>query len=466
MKVTTETLPERQLKLQIEIDDDRHAAAMEQAYRRLAPRVRIRGFRPGKAPRALIEKEIGHHRLLDEAMDIVVPEAYREALEQESIVPVASPEVELVSHEPLVFTATVPLEPVVDLGDYQSIRIPRAPITVTDEEVEESLTELRRRQGTLEPVDRAAASGDVIRGNVKATSGDRTLFEQDEIEFRLSEDTLASLPGLADMLIGMKKGETKESSAVIPDDYQDESIRGETVNYTVTVHDVKEEKLAEANDEFAKEVNEEFETLDALRQRIREDLQRSAEETARPAYETACLDALVEKATVEFPAVMIEHEVDHILEEQANLDPGDPRALEIYMQRMNKSEAEARESVRPDAERRLLRSLVLSKFADTEGITIGPEDVDAEIETMVGQAGEQADLIRRIFGSDQGRENLARTLLTRKTFARLTGMANGESESPAAEATEATETTDEATEEKKPARRPARSRRSAPKTSE
>ena len=134
MKVTTETLPERQVLLQIEVDDDQHAEAMESAYKKLAPRVQIPGFRPGKAPRPLIEKQLGRHRLLDEAMDILLPKVYREALDEQELDPVAQPSVELVSHEPLVFKATVPLQPLVDLDDYNSLRLPR-------EKVEELLKE-------------------------------------------------------------------------------------------------------------------------------------------------------------------------------------------------------------------------------------------------------------------------------------------------------------------------------------
>jgi len=179
VKVTTETLPERQVKLQIEVDEERHAQAIEQAYKRLAPRVRIPGFRPGKAPRPLIEKQLGRHRLLDEAMDQLIPVLYQEALDEQSLTPIAQPSVELVSHEPLVFTALVPLRPEVDLGDLSALSIPRETETVPDERVEEAITDLRRRYGTMEPVDREAQKGDIIRGNVKAELEGEVLYEQD-----------------------------------------------------------------------------------------------------------------------------------------------------------------------------------------------------------------------------------------------------------------------------------------------
>jgi trigger factor len=139
MKVTSENLPDRQVKLQIEADEQRHAEAMEQAYKRLAPRVQIRGFRAGKAPRPLIEKQLGHHRILDEAMDILIPDLYTQAVKEQELDPVAGPSVEVVSEEPLVFTATVPLQPVTDLGDYQALRVEREDVEVSDEEVQQEI---------------------------------------------------------------------------------------------------------------------------------------------------------------------------------------------------------------------------------------------------------------------------------------------------------------------------------------
>ncbi|HEX5370954.1 MAG TPA: trigger factor [Dehalococcoidia bacterium] len=432
MKVTTETLPERQVKLQIEVDDDRHHQAIETAYKKLAPRVQIPGFRPGKAPRPLIEKQLGRHRLLDEAMELLVPQVYKEVLEEQDIDPVAQPSVELVSHEPLVFTATVPLQPVVDIGDYQALRLPREELTVDDAQVEESIDELRRRYGTIEPVDREAAAGDVLRADIKATIGDDSLFAADDIEFRVTDEALSSLPGLTEILIGMKKGDDVTKTADVAADFSDERMAGQTVTYHVKLHEVKEEKLAELNDEFAKEIGEGFETLLALRARIREDIQKAQEERALSDYQTAAVDALAERATLEYAPVMLEHEIDHILEDQANLDPRDPRSQMIYLQRLNKTEQEVRESVREEAEQRMRRSLVLSQFAAAEDITVEDADIDAEIDTMAASSGEQGDMIRQLFGNEGARDSLSRSLLTRKTLARLVEIA-GQTDEPEAE---------------------------------
>jgi trigger factor len=453
VKVTSETLPERQVKLQIEIDDEQQSQAMEKAYKKLAPRVRIRGFRPGKAPRALIEKEIGHHRLLDEAMDIILPDAYKEALEKEDLTPVAQPTVELVSHEPLVFSATVPLQPSIELNDYNAIRVQREATSVTDEEIEKTMTDLRRRYGTVEPVDRPIESGDIVTAGIHATTEELVnLVDQDEIEFRFVEDTFASLPGLYELFLGLTKGDEVEQTVTIAEDFEDERLKGKPITYKVAVKEVKVEIPAEENDAFAKEVAEDLESIQALRDRIRDDIQKGKDDAALREFESKVLDALTEVATVEFAPVMVDHEIEHILEEQANLDPRDPRAVDLYIQRMGKSEEEVKDSVRADAQLRLKRSLVLSKFAETEGIKVEDADIDAEIETMAASAGEQGDLIRTIFNGEQGRQNLERQLLTRKTFARLVEIAGGDTTSTEAEAPE-----------KKPA---PKSRRSSPRKTE
>jgi len=442
VKITTETLPERQVKLQIEIEDDQHAKAMEQAYKRLAPRVQIPGFRAGKAPRALIEKQIGHHRLLDEAMDILIPEAYKEAIAENDINPVAQPSVELVSHEPLVFTATIPLQPVIDLGDYHELRLPRERQSVTDEQVDESMQELRRRYGTIEPVDRAAQKGDVIRGDIRAAVDDKPIFEQEEIEYRLTDEALASLPGLADAIVGMSKGESKDATHDVDAEFEDPRLAGKTVSHHIVVGDVKEEKLAEENDEFAKQVGESFESVQALRDYLRETLQKNLDDTELRTYEALVVDALLARATIEFPQVLLDHEIEHLLEDQANLDPRDQRAQELYLERLGKSEEEVRETVRPEAELKLRRSLVLSHFAEAENISVSDEEVQDELFRITKDAGEQGMAILRLFDTDEGRATLRRSQLTRKTLTRLVELASGEA---------ASETQVEATREVAPA---------------
>jgi trigger factor len=423
LRITAEPLPQRQVLLEIEVEPERHNEAVEKAYRKLAPRVRIPGFRPGKAPRSMIEKQIGRHRLLDEAMDILVPDVYKEALEKEDLEPVANPALELVSHEPFVFKATVPLKPEVDLGDYQALRVPKEATSVSEEQVEDTLTTLRRRYGTIEPVERPAQKGDVIRGSLTAEVDGSTLYDHKDLEYRLSDESLSSLPGLADSIVGLEKGADITTSVRVDADFADQRLAGKDVTYRILVEDIKEEKLAELDDSFAKEVGEGFENVDDLRNRVKSDILSVEEDAALHRYHNAVIDALLEQSTLEYPSVMVEREIDRVLEEQANLDPRDPRAQELYLARLGKSEEEVRDSVREAAEMRMRRSLVLSRFAEAENITVTHEEIDQEIDTMVASTGEQADAIRRVFGTQNGHATVERTLLTRKTLERLVEVA-------------------------------------------
>jgi trigger factor len=279
----------------------------------------------------------------------------------------------------------------------------------------------------------------------------------------------------------MKKGDEVEQTVTAPEDFADERLKGKPIVYKVSVTEIKEEILADEDDAFAKQVSEDFENVAALRERVREDIQKAQDDTELRDYEAKILDALTDVATVEFAQVMVDHEIEHILEEQANLDPRDPRAVDIYIARMGKSEEEVKEQVRPDAELRLKRSLVLSKFAETEGIKVEEEDVQAEIEQMASTAGEQADLIRTIFNGEQGRQNIERQLLTRKTFGRLVEIADAggapaaapkarASKKAAAESTatepEASAAESEASEGDDAEKKPSKARRSSPRKAE
>jgi trigger factor len=322
-------------------------------------------------------------------------------------------------------------------------------VAVSEEQVEDTLTTLRRRYGTIEPVERPAQKGDVIRGSISAeVEGGGKLFDQQDLEYRLTDESLQSLPGLADTIVGLSKGADVTTQVKVEEGFEDGRIAGKNVTYHVVVEDVKEEKLAELDDAFAKEVGEGFDTVDALKDRLRSDILSVEEDAALHTYHNEVIDALVAQSKIEYPAVMLEREIDRILEEQANLDPRDPRAQELYIARIGKSEEEVRDQVRAEAEARLRRSLVLSQFAEAENITVTHEEIDAEIDKMAASAGEQADAMRRLFGTENGHATIQRTLLTRRTLERLVELAS-------ADGTEATA-----------AAKPSKKRRAAPRGAE
>jgi trigger factor len=407
----------------IEVEPERLDDAREKAVRKLAPRAKVPGFRPGKAPAAMVRRYFGEERILDEALDVLVPVVYREAVEaDESIDPIARPRLVVETTEPLVVKATIPVRPTIELGDYESVRVNVEPITVDEARVEETLQILRKRSATLEPIERELAWNDVARINVQATVEGETLVEQQDAEVQLVEDRDVLFPGFEEALLGHKKGEAFEFDLAVPEEIKSEKFAGKQAHFTVSVEETKEEVLPELDDEFTKQVGEGFETVDALRERIRDDIHKAEEERLNDRYHDEILGELVDRATVEFPPVMLESEVDRLLHDRAgHIERGED--LERYLAGIGKTEEEVREELRPIADIRLRRSLVLSKVSEAEHIEVADEEVDAEIEKLTSSAGPQGAQLRQLFSSEDGRGTIRRNLLTRKTLARLVEIA-------------------------------------------
>lgn len=424
MKITSERLPESRVLLEIEVDNERLEKAMNQAYRRVVNKARIPGFRPGKAPRAMVERYLGRETLLNEALDHLVPEVYEEALEQEHIDAIASPELEMPQLDPVIVKATVPIRPSIDLSDYRSIRIETEEPSVDEHVVDNTIEQLQHRYATIEAVDRPIELGDIVRVDLKTTADGEVYFDHKDAEFAVTAEDTANLPGLAEGLVGLSRGDSKEFSVDVPEDATGTTLAGKHLTYEVLIHEIKVEHLPELNDEFAGMVGEGYPTMEALRAKLQSDATERAQTEARRRYEQKALDALVEGGIFEYPSVLVEREIDRVIRESTSF--GDQKAaLDRYLTAIGKTEAEYRDQFRPDAIERVKRSLALSHFTEEEGITVGSEDVDAEIEKMIGDSGASADQIRQIFGGDSGRDVIERSLITRKAYDRLADIAEG-----------------------------------------
>jgi trigger factor len=431
VKVSAQKLPESQVLLEIEVDPDQMEKSMDRAYRKLVQKVDVPGFRKGKTPRNMLERHIGRGRLLEEAIDIVIPEAYNKALEDEDIDAIDQPRIEIVNPEPLSFKATVPIRPNVDLGDYASVRVPREPVEVDEKEVEASLQELRQRYAIQEPVERPVQAGDVITGDIRIVVDEKEVFKDEDAELHLREGKTVLLPGFAEGVVGAVKGEPKLIEVTLPEDAES-SLAGKTATVNVTVKEVKEERLPEPNDEFATQVGEGFESLEKLKERLHGDILERLEANSEEQYRDTALTALVESAgTIEFPAVLVEREIDRFLNDQAR-----QTGMEIdrYLELLKQDKAQVREELRPSATERVKRSLVLGQLADSEKIEVAEADIDTEIERLIagasGGSEEQIQRYRQIFRSPEARASLSRSLQTRKTLERLVEIASQDGAAP------------------------------------
>jgi trigger factor len=424
VKVSTERVPQSQVVLEIEVEPERLEQSLDAAYRRIVQRTNVPGFRRGKAPRAMLERQIGHDTLLQEALDRLIPEVYREALESEDIDAIELPQMEMVSSEPLVMKATVPIRPTVELGEYQTMWLPRESVVVPEERVDEAIEQLRHRYANLEPVTRPTQWHDVVTADVHGAVDGRVLFDRSDVEFQLREERPVFVPGLAEEIVGMKKGDDKEVDLTLPGDVPDNELVGKTCHVSVAVHQVKEEQLPDLDDAFARQVGEGFDNVAALRERLMEDLRKAEEDAEMDRYRDQILMTLEQSAQLEYPPVLVDKEIDHLLQDQVG--PRGEKGMEQYLQRIGKTEEELREQLRSTAEERVRHSLLLSKVAEVENITVDENEVTGEAEKIVSSAGPQADEFRRIFANDSGREAIRRSLVTRKTWDRLVEIVSSE----------------------------------------
>ena len=423
MKVTREKEENRQVFLNIEMEPAEMKEALDESYHRLVQRADVPGFRKGKAPRAVLERYIGKDRLLEDALNNLLPQAYEKALKEQELEPIASPDIEITQTDPVIFKATVPLQPVVELGDYQSLKLKPEPPDATDDELDNMIEQLRRQHGSWEPAERAAGFDDLVTLDIDSQVEGKPFIKQEGVQYQLLKNQSAPAPGFAEQLVGMRGGEEKEFKLKLPEDYAQAELAGKEASFKVKITEVKQLRLPELNDEFADAVNPEFKSFDGLKERVSENLKLMAEDRARREFEERVMDAAVDLSQVDFPPVLVETEIDRTLEQQARQLQASNMAMEEYLSRIGKTEEELREELRPAATKRVIRSLVLGKVAEAEKIEVSDAEIDAELDRMIQGAGEKKDEAKKQLDTPQVRSSLEQILATRKTVQRLVEIA-------------------------------------------
>ncbi len=433
MKVSTEKTENRQVVLEIGAEPEEVERSLDGAYKRLVQRAQVPGFRKGKAPRDMLERYVGRGALLEEALERLVPQLLNQAINEQGLEPIAQPEVEITQVEPLIFKATVPLSPTIELGDYKNISVAQEPVSVTDEDTDRVIQQLRAQHGTWVPVERPAQFGDLLTISVTGSADGKELINRNDLQFQLLQGMPVPVPGFSEQLEGMEQGQDKEFTIPLPDDYPAGELAGKDCAFKVNISEIKEQQLPELDDEFVKGLGQDFETADALREDVTSHLQAMAEQSARRSYENKAVDALIEVSTVEFPAIIAEKEIDRLIAAQESELQASKISLEDYLRRQSKSMEELREELRPMAARNISGSLALGKLAEEEKIEVAAEEIDGEIEVMAQNAGEQGENMRKLFQSPGTRKSLENVIVTRKTVQRLVQIASGEGEAQAAE---------------------------------
>lgn len=388
LAVTVERRPGSQVALTVVAAAKDVDAAVAHALQHLGRRYRFPGFRPGKAPAAVVERTVGWPTVAQEAMETLVPGVYSRALREARLAAVSDPQLQigdqgLEKGHPFTFTAVVTVEPEVDLGDYTTIRVERETTAVEDDRVDEMIESIRRRHSEVVDVDRPAQSGDVLKATLVMRRGEEVLGgENEERDLELDRDQL--LPGLADGLIGLSAGESSSVEITLPDSYANEALRGQVVRVDSTLHAVRERPLPPLDDSLAV-LDGHGTTLEELRAWCREHLEEVAARQDEERFEGAVLEALVERASVEVPALMIDREVDRQLRDMELRLSGSGLQLQRYLEYTGETLEQVRAARRPAAEQRVHLELVLAALAEAEGIEIDEADVMRQEATVIGE---------------------------------------------------------------------------------
>jgi trigger factor len=424
VKVSKEKEENCQVFLRVEMEPAEVEKHLAEAYHHLVRKADIPGFRRGKAPRAILERYIGKGGLLEEALNHLLPEAYEQAIKEQGIDAIASPSIEIEQTEPVVFKATVPLRPVVSLGDYQQIRLTPEPVGLNEGDVNTVIEQLRRQHGTWEPVEREVNLDDLVTLDVESQVEGKPFINQQGVQYQVLRDQPLPAPGFAEQLVGVKGGEEKEFKLQLPEDYSRSELAGKEVHFKVKVSEVKQLRLPKLNSEFARLVDPALKTMASLRKRVSTNLRLRAEEKAKEAFEERVIGAVVDQSQVEFPPVLVENEIDRLLDQQARWLQASG-GLEEYLRQINKTGEELREELRPLATKRVARSLVLERIAKEEKIKVEDAEIHAELERLVQSATGNKDEVKKFLDSPQARSSVEQLLITRKTIQRLVEIAKG-----------------------------------------
>ncbi len=442
MKVTAEKLPESQVLLTIEADEETTRKAQESAYRRVVQKVNVPGFRRGKAPRQMVERLYGRETILQESAQVALPKLYHDALHEADIDPLYDPEIDIVSFEPLTFKITVPVRPEVNLPDYSGVRLPRPEVSVDESEVELTLANLREQRAEWAPVEREAQMGDLAVISAKATDGEEELLEEKEIEYLVDAERGMPVPGFAEQLVGAKAGDERNFKLSFPEDYRIKELAGKEADFQVTLHSLKEKHLPELDDELAKSLGE-FDSFDALRDSVRERLLANAQASADTEYEEAVIAKLLETMEVELPKQMVEEQAEHSLHDLEDRLQAQQISMPVFLNATKQTRMELTDSLKEDAKLLLRRQLLLNEVVNREGIEVSDEEVEAEIESAIAFFGERAEAGRKVLDTPDSRRNIAFRLSQRKARERLVEIGSQTDE----QATEAAAQTEPSAEE-------------------
>lgn len=434
MKVTTERLDNCQINLIVELDADEVDQKLRQTAKRISQKVAVPGYRRGKAPFQAVIRTFGREAIQRESLEDFGNKLYEQALKEIDYEPYAVGELQKVEWDPFRMIILLPIQPEVELGDYRAVRVPLEPEPVRDVDVEARLAQLGRQYSQWVPVDRPAAFGDEVVLDLEGKVGDRQIMSQENQEMRLEAGAKAPMPGLHEEIVGMSPGEEKVFVLTVPQGDYEADLVGREATIKARLHTVREEDIPPLDDDLALMVGD-YDSLEALRAAIREEMETAARQKAEAEYLDKVLEAMVEEAVkIEYPPQAVDREVEREIERMEQNLSSSALSLDQYLAMFGKTRESYKQEIRPAVEARLRKLLVLGKIARVEGLTVSEDEVTHEIEQLIAEAGAQAARMQEMLAGDEGRRLVADNLLTDKAQELVVQIGKGEAPPLAVEA--------------------------------
>ena len=378
-----EKLEKSKVALTIEVGSEAFEAAVNKAYLKMRGKINIAGFRPGKAPRKMIESMYGVEVFYEEAVNIILPEAYESAVKEQGLEVVGYPDVEVVEcgKEGVTFKATVAVYPEVKLGQYKGLEAPKAEVKVMAADVNARLKEMADRNSRLVSVERAVKKGDTATIDFEGFDNGVAFDGGKGENFDLEIGSGSFVPGFEEQLIGMKAGAEKDIDITFPENYTPE-LAGKPVVFHVKVNEVKAKEVPAIDDEFAKDVSE-FDTLKAFRADLGDKLAQRRASQSEVDYANRIMEQLIANMECEIPDAMVEVKIDEIMRDQAmRLQQQYGMSMEDYQKMLGLNEDMVRASIRPDAHKQVQLDLALTAVAGAENLTVSDEELEAEMQKL------------------------------------------------------------------------------------
>ncbi|MCK6233560.1 trigger factor [Staphylococcus epidermidis] len=403
MTATWEKKEGNESVLTVTVPAEKVNKALDQAFKKVVKQINVPGFRKGKVPRPIFEQRFGVEALYQDAVDILLPEAYGEAIEETEINPVAQPEVNVTQIEKgkdFIFEATVTVEPEVKLGDYKGLEIEKQETDLSDEELQESIDHsLSHLAEMVVKEDGAVENGDTVNIDFSG-SVDGEEFDGGQAEgYDLEIGSGSFIPGFEEQIEGMKTGDEKDVVVTFPEEYHAEELAGKEATFKTKVNEIKFKDVPELNDEIANELDSDAENVDEYKENLRKRLSEQKATEAENTEKEEAINKATENASIDIPEAMINTELDRMIQEFGQRIQQQGLDLQTYYQISGQNEEQLRDQMKDDAEQRVKTNLTLTAIADEENIEVSDEDIDKELEKMSEQFNISVEDIKSTLGN-------------------------------------------------------------------